>query len=82
MWKSNMSRKEAADLIERFLSDSGLYPQEWNDFVETRQEDRTVERYRKRCEELDPCVNYPGVPKGTAVAELRSIIRELQSPQF
>jgi len=28
-----------ADVIERFLDDKRLYPQEWNDFVDTPQYD-------------------------------------------
>ena len=37
MWKKNMNREEVAQLIERFLEDRSLYPQEWNDFVDASQ---------------------------------------------
>ena len=32
-----MSFQETAAFIERFLNHESLYPQEWNDFVETSQ---------------------------------------------
>ncbi len=74
-----MTSEDAAQVIERFLADAGLYPQEWNDFVETPQRDKKVEFLRKRCYELDPLVNRPGEPDGLAVAELRSIVAALRS---
>ena len=79
-WKRNMSPEEAAQVIERFLADTSLYSQEWTDFAETRQQDPTVDRYRKRCDELSPLVNRPGGMDDSAVAELRLIIEELRSP--
>jgi len=54
-----MTLGDAARVIERFLARTSLYPQEWNDFVETPQHDKKVEFYRKRCYELDPHVNRP-----------------------
>jgi len=79
MWKKNMNQEEAAQLIERFLNSTSLYPQEWNDFVETRQENRLIESYRRQCEELDPLVNRPGEPDQEAVARLRQLIQSLRS---
>jgi hypothetical protein len=79
MWKQNMSSQEAGHLIERFLEARSLYPQEWNDFVETPQQDKEIEVYRKRCYELDPLVNRPGNPDPKAVAELKSVIETLRS---
>jgi hypothetical protein len=79
MWKKNMSSEDAAQIIDRFLSDSSLYPQEWNDFVDTPQRDERVEPYRKRCYELDPLVNRPGDQDASAVGELKSIIEALRS---
>jgi len=79
MWKKNMSLPEVAQLIERFLENTSLYPQEWNDFVDTPQQYEMVNVYRKRCYELDPLVNRPGDPDLEAVAELRSMIETLRS---
>lgn len=78
-WKKDMSPEEAANVIERFLKETELYPFEWTDFAETRQQDVRVERYRKRCDKLTPLVNRPGEMDEAAVAELRTIIRELRS---
>jgi hypothetical protein len=66
-----------SQLIERFLGGSSLYPQEWNDFVESPQHDQKMDVYRKRCNELDPLVNRPGDQDAEAVLELRSMIRTL-----
>ncbi len=79
MWKRDMSRGEVADLIERFLEARPSYPQEWNDFVETPQQEGDIESYRKRLNELDPLVNCPGDQDPKAVAELRSILHKLRS---
>jgi hypothetical protein len=69
---------EIADLIERFLDGKSLYPQEWNDFVESSQHDKKLDVYRKRCDQLDPLVNRPGDMDPTAVAELREMVDELR----
>ena len=74
-----MSPEEAAQVIERFLASESDYPQEWNDFVETRQQDQAVELYRKRCYELDPLVNRPDPQEQSAVEELHSIIQKLRN---
>lgn len=79
MWKRNMNAGEVALLIERFLQDKGLYPQEWNDFIDTSQDDQTIDRYRKQCYELDPLVNRPGESDPDAVARLRKMIERLRS---
>ena len=55
-----MSGEEAAQVIERFVEGCSRYPQEWNDFVETPQRDKTFEGYRRQCYELGPLVNRPG----------------------
>ena len=73
-----MSLQEVAELIERFLEHKSLYPQEWNDFVDTPQQDQEVDVYRKRCHQLDPMVNRPGNPDPESVAKLRSIIGVLR----
>jgi hypothetical protein len=67
-----------AQLIERFLEERSLYPQEWSDFVDTRLPDEAMDVYRKRCDELDPLVNRPGEPDAEAVRELRSMIETLR----
>jgi hypothetical protein len=80
MWKKELSAEEAAQIIARFLNDTySHYPGEWSDFVESKQRDPLVERYRKRCDELDPLVNRPGEMDAAAVAELRSIMAELRT---
>ena len=77
--KRNKTEPEVADLIERFLEGRSLYPQEWNDFVDSSQRSEKVESYRKRCYELDAIVNRPGAPDAEAVAELKEMIRSLRS---
>lgn len=77
-WKRDMRPEEAARVIERFL-DGPSDSIEWCDFAETKQQDATVERQRKRCDELSPLVNRPGEMDAEAVAELRSMIEELRS---
>ena len=79
MWKKNMNNEEVAQLIERFLEGRSLYPQEWNDFVDTMQTESVIENYRRQCGELDPLVNRPGVPDRDAVARLQGIIGCLRS---
>jgi hypothetical protein len=69
---------EMANIIERFLNGTSLYPQEWNDFVECSHPDRNLDSYRKRCEELDPLVNCPDPQDVKALAELRSMVDELR----
>jgi hypothetical protein len=78
-WKRDMSPEEAAQVIERFLAETELYPFEWTDFAETRQQDSRVELYRKRCDKLSPLVNRPGAMDEAAVGELRSMIEKLRS---
>lgn len=79
MWKRNMHPEEVAQIIERFLENESLWPQEWNDFVDTPQLDKTVECYRQQCYELDPLVNRPGNADPDAVAQLKSIIERLRT---
>ena len=74
-----MNREEVAQLIERFLENKCRYPQEWNDFVDTPQQDSVIENYRRQCYELDPLVNRPGVSDPDAVAGLKAIIERLRS---
>jgi hypothetical protein len=77
-WKPDMTPEEAAGVIERFIDGPGDSI-EWCDFAETRQKDLRIEGYRKRCDKLSPLVNRPGEMDATAVAELRTIIKELRS---
>jgi hypothetical protein len=79
MWKKDMNGNEVALLIERFLGNQSLYPQEWNDFVDCRQEDGVIDDYRKQCDGLDPLVNRPGAMDPDAVAQLREIADRLRS---
>lgn len=79
MWKENMSREEVAEVIERFLEHRSSYPQEWNDFVDTPQQETAIDNYRRQCYELDPLVNHPGQPDSDAVAALRELAERLRS---
>ena len=78
MWSPNLNPKKAAELLERYLSDSSEYPQEWNDFIDTSQTDPLVESFRKRCKELETLVNREGKIDAAAMAELKSIIETLK----
>ena len=79
MWKKDMNGEEVAQLIERFLEDRSSYPQEWNDFVDTPQQEAAIDNYRRQCYGLDPLVNRPGAPDPDAVARLREIADRLRS---
>jgi hypothetical protein len=79
MHKKNMNAEDVAQLIERFLANQSLYPQEWNDFVDTPQKDPAIESYRKECDELAPRVNRQGELERNAIARLRKIIEQLRS---
>ena len=81
MGKKNMNGEEVAQLIDRFLESRSLYPQEWNDFVDTPQKDTVIENYREQCYELDPLVNRPGGSDPAAIARLKGIIERLRSRQ-
>jgi hypothetical protein len=72
-----MTPEDAAAVIERFLGETPNSV-EWCDFAETPQRDRTIEGYRRRCDQLSPLVNRPGEMDGAAVAELKSIVEELR----
>jgi hypothetical protein len=68
---------EMAGIIERYLDGNSLYPQEWNDFVDSTERNASLEIYRKRCYELDPLITFdPQDPE--ALAELRSMVAELR----
>jgi hypothetical protein len=71
--RMNLTVHDVGQLIQRFLSDSLRYPQEWNDFVDTKQRKPESERYRRRCYELDPSVNRPGKVDEAALTELRTL---------
>jgi hypothetical protein len=70
--------QDVADIIERFLNEISLYPQEWNDFVECTEPDPRLEAFRKRCEVLDPLVNSHLPEDPNAIAELRTMVKELR----
>lgn len=78
MVSRRLTATEVADLIQRFLDHKSLYPQEWNDFVDSSQKDPVMNAYRKRCYDLDALVNRPGTADAIAILELRSIIDELR----
>ena len=70
--RKNLTVHDVGHIIERFLSNSSHYPQEWNDFVESKQRGES-ERFRRRCYNLDPLVNCPGNRDEAALAELRAL---------
>lgn len=72
------SAAEIANIIDRFLKGSSLYPQEWSDFVEWRERDSALEHYRKRCYKLDPLVNSPFGRDKAAIAELQDLVKQLR----
>ncbi len=47
--RQNLTLHDVGHVIERFLSKSPQSPQEWNDFVETKQRKPESERLRRRC---------------------------------
>ena len=49
--RRNLTVHDVGQLIQRFLGDSLGYPQEWNEFVDTRQRKPASERYGLRCYE-------------------------------
>lgn len=79
MWKKNMTSEEVAQLIERFLDNQSLYPQEWNDFVDTPQTSPVIEAYRRQCEDLEHRFNYQSEPDEIALAQLQEMIVRLRS---
>ncbi len=78
---------QVADIIERFLSDTQRYPQEFNDFMDYRLSDPKLDGYRKRCEILhtdfeprrgeDP--QQHAQREAAAVRELERMVAELRS---
>jgi hypothetical protein len=76
--KKPRTAAEIAGIVERFLDGNSLYPQEWNDFVEGRERDASLDPYRKKCYELDPLVNCPDPQDPKAIAELRGMVKELR----
>jgi len=79
--RNRITAGEAAGIIERFLNEASLYPQEWNDFIESSQSDVQLDLYRKRCEVLDPLVNSPAPQDSEAIMELRKMVVELRNMQ-
>jgi hypothetical protein len=73
------TKRQVADLIDRFLERRLKYPQEWNDFVECSQRDPEVEVYRKRCYALDPYINCPLPVDEDEVASLKAMVLELRT---
>jgi hypothetical protein len=74
------TQSEIADLIERFLQNRSLYPQEWNDSVDCTQQDPAMDEYRRKCYELDPLVNRPQPVDEAAILELRELVERLREP--
>jgi len=86
---------QIADVIERFVSGTSLYPQEFNDFFESARLDPKLDVYRERCEmlhiEFEPHKEEGRQQKEQReaaamreleqiVAELRLLQREAQTP--
>ena len=68
--KKPRTAAEIAGIIERFLDGNSLYPQEWNDFVECRERDASLDSYRRKCYELDPMVNSPYPTKSKSASAI------------
>jgi hypothetical protein len=79
MTRKVLGPADAADVIERFLENRSAYPQEWNDFIESRSVDADIRKYQQRSYELDPLVNTPGQPNVAALRELKSIVATLRA---
>ncbi|MGE0109037.1 MAG: hypothetical protein AB7S81_04645 [Bdellovibrionales bacterium] len=77
MWKNNMNSEEVAGVIERFLEEKSSYFMEWNNFVDTTQDDEIIDSYRERCYELDPIFEE----HFHAVKELRAMVEYLRKTQ-
>jgi hypothetical protein len=85
MARKEKTPAEIANLIERFLSCTSLYPQEWDDFVSCRTSDARLDVYRKRCDilggdlEHGPVLGIIRTERETrAIDELRNRIVELR----
>ena len=83
--------REIADIIERFLSGSGRYPQEFSDFIDCALSDPKLDAYRQRCEilhsEFEPrrsgstvhsLDDHPQKREAGAVRELERVAAELR----
>ncbi len=81
------TREEVADIIERFLSGTERYPQEFNDFIDCGVADPKLDVYRKRCQilhtEFEPRRGEDPEQRAQreqgAKRELQSMIAELRS---
>jgi hypothetical protein len=69
---------DIAGIIEGFLTDASLYPQEWSDFVECRESNSELDLYRKRSELFGPLVNSPDPKNFGAIAELQGMVAKLR----
>jgi|GEM_PF-3355984 len=80
--RKNLTVHDVGHIIERFLSNSPRYPQEWNDFVEVKQRRPESERLRRRCCVLDPLVNGPRDGDESALVELRTMAAEARRETY
>jgi hypothetical protein len=84
---------QIADIIGRFLSVAGLYPQEFNDFFECSLSDPKLDAHRQRCEmlhsEFEPRrghlillslddLQHQAQREAAATGELEQIVAELR----
>jgi hypothetical protein len=83
--KMTRTPTEVIGIIERFLSHTSSYPQEWNDFVDCGISDPRLDVYRARCAELgsefEPRTNdliRQLEREAAAIDELRNIVAELR----
>jgi hypothetical protein len=77
--KEPFGPRDTANLIERFLDNKLNYPQEWNDFIESRRVEAAVEPFRKLCYELDPLVNTHLIQDLEALTQLRNAVSVLRT---
>ncbi len=70
---------EIADIVQRFLDGTSVYPDEWNDFIKRENPNVRLDSYRRRCLDLDPFVNRTAQPDPKTQAELRKMVEELRT---
>ena len=70
--------RQVADIIDRFLAGTGLYPQEFNDFIDCSLSDPQLDAYRQRCEILHSEFETGFEPRGGALILLSLEDRQRQ----
>lgn len=76
----DLSKREIADIIERFILDS-TKPWEWDDFVSVPLRDPALDTIRKQCRDLPDC--FPPTREGNyssdeGVKFLENLVKKLR----